>query len=94
MKFIPSIASLALLLWGGTNRALPQQPPPPQRPPIIDMHLHALNVADFGPSPAACSDNRGIVWNGWDPAKPFSLGEAGSCAASSCGLHPKVIRSC
>jgi hypothetical protein len=47
------------------------------------MHLHALNVAVFGPSPAACSDNRGIVWNGWDPRKPFSLGESGSCAALS-----------
>jgi predicted TIM-barrel fold metal-dependent hydrolase len=47
------------------------------------MHLHALNVADFGPSPAVCSDNRGIVWNGWDPRTPFSLGEAGACAASS-----------
>jgi predicted TIM-barrel fold metal-dependent hydrolase len=47
------------------------------------MHLHALNVADFGPSPVVCSDNRGIVWNGWDPRKPFSLGESGTCAASS-----------
>jgi uncharacterized protein len=56
----------------------------PNRPaPIIDMHLHSLNVADFGPSPAACSDNRGIVWNGWDPRTPFSLGDAGTCAASS-----------
>lgn len=32
------------------------------RPPIIDMHLHADNVADYGPTPTVCSDNRSITW--------------------------------
>lgn len=43
------------------------------------MHLHAFNVAEFGPSPAVCSDNRGLVWNGWDTREPFSLATAGEC---------------
>lgn len=43
------------------------------------MHVHALHVADFGPGPAVCSDNRGITWRGWDPRAPFDLANAGSC---------------
>lgn len=46
---------------------------------IIDMHIHAENVADFGPGPAVCSENRGIEWNAWDQRKPFDLGAAGMC---------------
>ncbi len=48
--------------------------------PIIDMHIHAENVADFGPSPRVCSNNRGLVWEAWDPREPFSLDHAGTCA--------------
>ena len=51
--------------------------------PVIDVHIHALNVADFGPGPAVCSDNRSIQWNGWDQRKPFDLGNAGTCGAAS-----------
>ena len=57
-----------------------------QRLPVIDMHLHALKVAEFGagvgPKPAVCSTNENIVWYGWDPRKPFTIGGSGlSCAA-------------
>jgi predicted TIM-barrel fold metal-dependent hydrolase len=51
--------------------------------PIIDMHLHALNVADFGLGPAVCGDNRGIEWNGWDSRAVFDLGQAGTCKGPS-----------
>jgi uncharacterized protein len=54
-----------------------------RRAPIIDMHLHAYHVADFGPAPAACSDNRRLEWLGWDPRKPFSIEDAAHCAAPS-----------
>ena len=50
--------------------------------PIIDMHLHAENVADYGPTPTVCSDNRRIVWTGWDPRKPFAFPEAAECGAA------------
>ncbi|MEO7368231.1 MAG: amidohydrolase family protein [Gemmatimonadaceae bacterium] len=49
--------------------------------PVIDMHIHAVDVADFGPGPAVCSDNRTIAWNGWDQRKPFDLAESGTCAS-------------
>ena len=62
-----------------------QAEPKPLR--IIDMHLHALRLADFGvglgPSPAVCSSNENIVWYGWDPRKPFTIGGSGlSCTAA------------
>ncbi len=56
--------------------------------PVIDMHVHALRVAEFGPGAAVCSDSRGIEWNGWDPRTPFSLAEAGTCGAASWPAPP------
>src|SRR2546426_12624647 len=51
-----------------------------QRLPVIDMHLHALKVAEFGagvgPKPAVCSTNENIVWYGWDSRKPFTIGRS------------------
>ena len=55
-------------------------------PLIIDMHLHASKVADFGASagsaPRMCSTNEGTVWLGWDPRKPFKVEDASSCAGT------------
>lgn len=75
-----NVARLLLVCLGLTvafGNAQGQHPP---RPPIIDMHLHALSIAGFaaGESPQACSDNRQIVWFGWDPQQPFPA-EPGSC---------------
>jgi len=57
-----------------------------EHPPIIDMHLHAPKVAEFGagdgPTPRMCSTNQGIVWFGWDPRKPFKVEDASSCAGT------------
>ena len=75
-----TVALLAMLVCGTTRGQAGAQPN--QRPPIIDMHLHALNVADFGPTPTVCSDNRGIVWNGWDPRKPLVFAELSSCTGT------------
>jgi predicted TIM-barrel fold metal-dependent hydrolase len=49
--------------------------------PVIDMHIHVEKVADFGPSPAVCSDNRNIHWEAWDQRKPFTLDQVGTCDA-------------
>ena len=51
MKFIRSMASLALLLSVGASQALPQQSPTSQRPPIIDMHIHAFSWDHQGNPP-------------------------------------------
>ena len=43
---------------------------------VIDVHVHADPVADYGitgsgPVPTICSDNVGITRLGWDPRTPF-----------------------
>ena len=43
---------------------------------VIDVHVHADPVADYGvtgsgPVPTMCSDNVGITRLGWDPRTPF-----------------------
>jgi hypothetical protein len=63
--------------------ALSGQSPTQKSQPIIDVHIHAFNIADFGPGPAVCSENRGIVWNAWDQRAPFDLGKVGVCPAVS-----------
>jgi predicted TIM-barrel fold metal-dependent hydrolase len=64
----------ACLAWSQTRR---------EHPLIIDMHLHAPKVAEFGggsgPMPRMCSTNEGTVWFGWDARKPFRVEEASSC---------------
>jgi hypothetical protein len=57
-----------------------------QRLPIIDMHLHAYEVAEFGvglgAAPATCSTNEDKVWNGWDTRSPLRIGALGACAGT------------
>src|SRR5262245_12815755 len=74
---------LILLLFSG---CVAERQTVPERPPIIDMHLHAAKVADLGvglgPVPSMCSSNEGVVWFGWDPRKPFTIEGASSCAGA------------
>jgi hypothetical protein len=51
MKVIRPLASLALLLLVAADHASPQQPPSPQRLPIIDMHIHAFSWEHQGNPP-------------------------------------------
>jgi predicted TIM-barrel fold metal-dependent hydrolase len=51
MKVIRPLASFALLLLVAADHASPQQPPTPQRPPIIDMHIHAFSWDHQGNPP-------------------------------------------
>src|SRR4051794_29466142 len=60
--------------------------------PIIDMHLHAYDLADFGvglgATPATCSTNNDNVWNGWDTRTPLKIGTLGSCAGTK--IHAPI----
>jgi hypothetical protein len=57
---------------------------PITHPPIIDMHLHAYKVADFGvglgATPSICSNNEGKTFYGWDPRTPLNVGNQATCA--------------
>ncbi len=82
-KRVVSCCSLIVLLFLSVNFTWAQAKEP--HPPIIDMHLHAYKVADFGvglgPTPSVCSSNQDKVWYGWDPQKPFA-GYHGSCTGT------------
>ena len=40
------------------------------RPPIIDMHLHAHRLADYGGGMAVCANDQEILYAGVDPRQP------------------------
>jgi uncharacterized protein len=48
--------------------------------PIIDMHMHAFTLSEFGPEPPkACAGADGATINGYDPATPFTFEALGTC---------------
>ena len=48
--------------------------------PIIDMHMHAYALNEFGPEPPkVCAGADGVAFNGYDPATPFSFESLGTC---------------
>jgi len=51
MEPIRALTSLALLLWVGADHAYPQERSAPERPPIIDMHIHAFSWDHLGNPP-------------------------------------------
>lgn len=85
-KFVRTVFSCSLILLLFLSGCFAWSQAKEQHPPIIDMHLHALKVADFGvglgPTPAVCSSNEGKVFYGWDPQKPLKVGNQGSCAGT------------
>jgi uncharacterized protein len=49
-------------------------------PPIIDMHMHAWSLQEFGGKPPpGCMGARGIDMHGVDPAKPFDFMAQATC---------------
>ena len=49
-------------------------------PPVIDMHMHAWSLQEFGESPPpGCMGARGIDMHGVDPAKPFDFTAQATC---------------
>ncbi len=51
---------------------LPSEVHPQQQPlPLIDMHLHAGSLDDFGGGVPVCTYDQKIVYPGWDPKDPI-----------------------
>jgi len=71
MKKLNVIATL-LALMGTPASARPL--------PIIDMHLHAWSLKEFGgESVPACVGAKGVEMHGIDPAKPFDFAAQATC---------------
>ena len=67
------IPFFALLSSGIVSAQSPVQP-------IIDMHMHAWSLEEFGGSPPpGCLGARGIEMHGVDPAKPFDFMAQATC---------------
>lgn len=48
--------------------------------PIIDMHMHAFELAEFGPEPPrGCAGANGMTMHARDPAQPFDFAKLGTC---------------
>ena len=58
------------------------QPPtaPGQRPPIIDMHLHAVTLGEFGGGAPNCADPRSTEYPGVDPRERITLDRVMTCS--------------
>lgn len=57
-----------------------QAAPAAAPPPIIDMHMHAWSLQEFGGSPPpGCIGARGVDMHGVDPAKPFDFMAQATC---------------
>ena len=69
-------ASAFLFLAGGWASAA-------DRPPIIDMHLHAHTLADYGGGGRVCTNDEPIEFPGADPRKPITIEAVMHCA------HPR-----
>ncbi len=65
----------AMALNGAAQTAVQTLPPP-----IIDMHMHAWSLQEFGGKPPpGCMGARGIDMHGVDPAKPFDFMAQATC---------------
>lgn len=51
-----------------------------RRLPIIDMHLHASSLSDFGGGAPNCADPRTIQFPGLDPKTPITIERVMTCA--------------
>ena len=48
--------------------------------PIIDMHMHAYELSEFGPEPPkACAGADGMTIHGDEPATPFTFAALVTC---------------
>lgn len=64
---------LALLTSGAVSAQVPAAP-------IIDMHMHAWSLEEFGGNPPpGCIGARGIDMHGVDPAEPFDFMAQATC---------------
>ena len=67
--------ALSLLLF-----VLPLETHAQRQPlPIIDMHLHASSLDDFGGGMPVCTNDQKIVLRGWDPKEPIAREKLKHC---------------
>jgi predicted TIM-barrel fold metal-dependent hydrolase len=72
MRFV-----MSALLLGACATSGPSQP---YGGPIIDMHMHAWSLAEFGgETPPACVGAFGVDMNGYDPAKELDFSVLATC---------------
>lgn len=53
-----------------------------RRLPILDMHLHAATLEEFGGGGPACVNEGRIVFKGWDPKFPLTPDRLGTCEST------------
>jgi hypothetical protein len=70
-----SLAVILVLL------VIPLQVDAVKRPPMIDVHLHAYSLSDFGGGFPNCADPREIVFPGVDPRDPMTFDRVKACAS-------------
>lgn len=69
-----SVHAIVLTFWG--------VPVAGQTPlPIIDMHLHAHTLADYGGGVPVCTNDQDISFPGVDPREPITIGKLLRCAS-------------
>jgi predicted TIM-barrel fold metal-dependent hydrolase len=69
---VPVLPILALLAAQASAQTVP--------PPIIDMHMHAWSLSEFGgQSVPGCVAAKGVDMHGIDPAKPFDFAAQIKC---------------
>jgi hypothetical protein len=55
--------------------------------PIIDMHMHAYKLSEFGPEPPKlCVDPHNMTVEGRDPSKPLDV----AALFGNCGKPPRA----
>lgn len=68
--------SILIFLGAMASQASAQTRPPP----IIDIHMHAWSLDEFGGNPPpGCLGARGVDMHGIDPAKPFDFMAQATC---------------
>jgi len=56
--------------------------PAAARPPIIDMHLHAHSLSQYGGGMANCANDQEILYPGVDLRQPMTFGRLKTCAST------------
>jgi len=73
------VGSLPVLLLASVCQIRGQAPP--ARPPIIDMHLHAHALSQYGGGMPNCANDQEVLYPGADPRDPITLARLKTCAS-------------
>jgi predicted TIM-barrel fold metal-dependent hydrolase len=77
-KLFQWVGMIALAFFAVSNSPAKKQP---LRKPIIDMHIHAEPLSEFGGGElSVCTGDQRIVMSAIDPKKPFKIQDLMTCA--------------